>query len=126
MMKKAVEENSSIRVPIYDLDLLLCITNDIIFSRKELNSLFGEYKGSDKTSAMCSSENGNFGLFFNKRHLYDEVLNKINHGLVSHEIFHMTHRMLEYVGCKFTNDNPESFAYLNGYLTDKVYEKLYE
>jgi hypothetical protein len=40
-------------------------------------------------------------------------------GLLAHELFHATHRILEYFGVEFTRDNQEPFAYLMEYLVNE-------
>ena len=46
------------------------------------------------------------------------------HGLISHEIFHITTFILNKVNIKFSFETDESYAYLLHYLIDEVYEIL--
>lgn len=45
-------------------------------------------------------------------------------GTVAHEIFHAVCFIMEKVGIGFSNESDEAYAYLIGYLTDKVNEIL--
>lgn len=56
----------------------------------------------------------NFVLFFN----IDEL--KIHY--ITHEVFHVTHGILECAHSKFDYHNHEHFAYLNGFLNKMVFE----
>jgi hypothetical protein len=48
-----------------------------------------------------------------------------DHGTIAHEVFHATCFILEKVGVGFRMDvSDESYAYLIGYITKKIYEKL--
>ena len=40
-------------------------------------------------------------------------------GVLAHELFHATHRILEYFGVEFTSKNHEPFAYLLEYLMNE-------
>lgn len=61
---------------------------------------------------------GNFGIFLERM--------SSDKNIISHEIFHITHRMLEYVGHKFSTDNSEVPALLNGYLTEIIFNMIYD
>ena len=43
-------------------------------------------------------------------------------GILVHELFHATHRILEYFGVEFTSKNHEPFAYLIEYLYNECIE----
>jgi hypothetical protein len=44
--------------------------------------------------------------------------------ILSHEIFHATDQVLENVGMSLTSGSEEAYAYLTGYITEKLYEQL--
>lgn len=62
---------------------------------------------------LCESNMDSFGLFFSSRHL---TLN-----LVSHEVFHLVHRIMEWSGCDLDSEHHEQGALLMGWLMEKVW-----
>jgi len=47
-------------------------------------------------------------------------------GTVAHEIFHATIFILNRIGMDLTLESDEAYAYLNQYITEKMYEQLSE
>ncbi len=67
--------------------------------------------------ALCCNKANTFGIFFG--------LDDRGMGTLSHEVFHMTHRILEFTGCRFDhgdNENHEHAALLNGQIFDWAYD----
>ncbi len=103
-------------LPIYGARIQLIITDDIQFERKAQEHLFGPIEGTCY-DALCSRSSGhNFALFFEP--------GALNHRIIAHEIFHLTHRILEWAGVPFREDNHEAFALVNGELHTWVFGKL--
>lgn len=48
----------------------------------------------------------------------------IEFGSLQHEIFHAADFILRKIGISLSADSDEAYAYLIGYLTEKIYEKL--
>lgn len=46
------------------------------------------------------------------------------HGTLSHEIFHATEFLMKEIGASLSPESSECYAYLTGYLTQKVHELL--
>jgi len=46
------------------------------------------------------------------------------YGTLQHEIFHAIDFILRKIGISLSADSDEAYAYLIGYLTEKIYEKL--
>jgi hypothetical protein len=100
-------------LPIYGARIQLIVTADICAARKAQEHLFGPISGTCY-DALCSRSGGqNFALFFEPAAL--------THRIIGHEVFHLTHRILEWVGAPFTTDNHEVFAALHGELQTWVY-----
>lgn len=66
-----------------------------------------------------------FVLIFDVKHLDGQVIN--------HESFHLTARILRYVGCSLTSESEEAYCYLSDYIfarlvrkTSRMKEKLIE
>lgn len=80
-----------------------------------MDGVFGELDGDiyDWDALCCRSRGHTFGLFFNRKALCMEKL--------AHEVFHLTHRILEWASCNFDPNHHEQGALLHGYLMDLVW-----
>lgn len=98
------------QVPIHDVSIIIVVTRDIPAAYKRE---FGIDIG--KSQMACLGYIGRkFGLFF-------EPAAKLRHEIVAHEIFHLTHRILEKNFMNFDESHHEMGAYLCEYLTEKVF-----
>lgn len=49
----------------------------------------------------------------------------VDHDTISHEVFHAVTHLLDFIGMPLNLDhNDEAYAYLVGYLTKSIYEKI--
>lgn len=100
-------------VPIYDAVLWLVVADNIAKERKKLEHLFGPAPDAHDYDAMCSYSGGHtFALFFAREPLTLKIL--------SHEVFHLTHRIMDWVSANFDAGHHEQGALLHGYLMDAV------
>lgn len=113
-----MKERSTLgKVPIYNLSLELVVTDDIKKSQKKEPRFTRLGKQKPLSCAgICVYCQWNFCIIFDTRYL--------DHNLIAHEIFHVTHRMLDYCGKDFKVKNHEEFAYLHGFLSNFVYNQL--
>ena len=102
-------KRKSFHVPIHDVEVVVVVTNDIPKAYKK------EFKIEiDDTQGACLGYCGRkFGLFIDNMYL--------RKGIIAHEIFHLTHRILEKNTMNFDCGHHEMGAYLCEYLTDKIY-----
>jgi len=98
------------QVPIYDVAIVIIITTDIPAAYKRE---FGIDIGNTQMACL-GYDKRKFGLFF-------EPAAKNRLEIVSHEIFHLTHRILEKNTMNFDESHHEMGAYLCEYLTKKVF-----
>lgn len=68
----------------------------------------------DNFQAMMLANGHSYGLAFIKE------FSKVS--IVSHEVFHLTHRMMDNHGVRFEIECHEAFAILHGHLFDKVWK----
>lgn len=47
-----------------------------------------------------------------------------DHGVLAHEIFHITTFVLAQCGLELNDNSMEAYAYLHGYITQEIYKKL--
>lgn len=97
------------RVPIYDVKFFIVVGDSVDQARKKFNSIFGDYKSDGgQTAAICSRRGENFGIFFEKGNCTPDI--------VFHELFHSTHRILEWTGAEMDARHHEHAALLHGWL----------
>ena len=99
-----------ISVPIYDATLCIVDTKNIEKSLKKMRG-----KESSEESNLLSYLYWDHDKYSANWWLCIDFEN-LNIGALVHELFHATHRILEYFDVKFTTDNHEPFAYLMEYL----------
>jgi hypothetical protein len=100
-------------IPIYEVSLWLVVDEDAIARRVGMTDTFGNY-AEGPFKALCSWRDDVFGLFFYPVHL--------THNTIGHETWHLTQRIMKYVGMEPDPDNDEAAAYLHGYLNALVYK----
>lgn len=99
----------TIHIPIYNGILHVIDSDDIQQAIKDTKSEHDCEDHENVDAFVTSNHNinpGNWYLFIDLNNL----------SLLVHELFHVTHRVLEYFGVKFTTKNHEPFAYLIEYL----------
>lgn len=106
-----------INLPIYDATIYLIVANDIHKERKKLKHIFGDPPPDYTYSGLLSwDEAGTFGLFFETKHVDVKT--------ISHEVFHLTHRILDWTASNFDKDHHEQGALLCGYLNEWVMREV--
>lgn len=104
------------RLPIYAGRVIFVVCTDIVKTRSRYSATFGPYDASTCAALSCYDHKGKFAIFL-KGHA-------VTHELVAHEIFHLTHRIMEYCGHEITEHHHEPHAYLCGFLSERLYAKL--
>lgn len=101
-------------IPIFDADVYLVVADNIAIERAEMDQLFGSSKKFiHDYDALCAySGRGHFGLFFTPK--------SFNRGVIAHELFHLTHRIMDWCGCNFDATHHEQGALLHQYLAELV------
>lgn len=103
----------SFDVEVFDVTVAVIITEDIpadYFKEFGVNI-------DDTRMACLGYDKRRFALFF-------EPQAKSRHEIIAHEIFHLTHRILEFCTMNFDSGHHEQGAYLCEYLTKKVFKIL--
>lgn len=107
----------TIRVPIYDCTVFLVVARDskgVVVERRRMGRVFGEDPDlGDSYCGLTSRDgNGRYGLFLSRKHLSME--------LIGHEVWHLTHRILERCSIPVDPDHHEAGAYLHGWLMQRI------
>lgn len=105
-------------VILYPGTVILRVGKSVREEREKENSTLGEFErqgNGDWYGLCCWDGGGNFGVFFNYR---------LDHGIIAHELFHLTSHILQFAEVRFDCHNHEAFTYLNQYLTNWTYERL--
>lgn len=98
-------------IPIYDARLLIVVTDDLRKSRALFDDTFGEGPTGGYTALASFNAVGDFAVF---------LPCGVSDNVLAHEVFHVTHRILDYTNCNFDAEHHEQGALLNGYLTEIV------
>lgn len=111
------EKTIKTKIPIYGMTLWVCVADDVEKARKKKNCRFGDGGELNGVIGLCSRRGRDYGLFFTRKH--------ITAGIVAHEVFHLTHRIVESVGATFDgHPEVEQTALLNEWLTAVVHRAL--
>lgn len=115
--RRAFKKKST--VPIFGALLWIVICDSICKELKGFEPTFGKDRDDTEYHALhCYSlESGEFGIFLNRKAALDITD-------WSHEVFHATHRILQWASCNFDNDHHEQGALLNGYLNKLVQQAI--
>lgn len=104
-------------IPIYNATLWVVVSDNIRHAREQMKDVFGEYRNDADYIGLCSDSGGcNFAVFLQREALSIK--------LVSHEVFHLTHRILEWVDANFDEDHHEQGALLHEYLMDLIWRDV--
>lgn len=110
-----------IKVPVYDSEIDLIITNDISKTYRNLCKRVEWLKGQeddDQGSAYFLYHDSDVGNY------YMLLTPEVDIFLISHEVLHATFIILEHHDVKFDKDSHEAFTYLHGHLMEVVYNKI--
>ncbi len=106
-------------IPLYGVWFEVVISSDFDKSRLKPS----RYKRLGKLDIDLSDASGiashfgrNFAVFFKPDALYC--------GVISHEAFHTTVHIMDWIGKKLEPDNHEDYAHLQGYLVELIYNDL--
>jgi hypothetical protein len=96
-------------IPIYEYTLFIALGN-IREDRQSLTRYLGDCSLIDRMDDLA-------GLVSRNNHYFAIFLSDPNDlEVLAHEVFHLTHRVLEYAAVNFDSANHESGALLNGFL----------
>jgi|HubBroStandDraft_1064217.scaffolds.fasta_scaffold163140_2 hypothetical protein len=100
-------------VPIFDVFVTVYVTDNIPACCK---THFGIDIGDTRMACLGYKKN-EFGIF-----LEPQAARRLE--IVAHEIFHLTHRILERCAMNFDEGHHECGAYLNEWLTKQIFDIL--
>jgi hypothetical protein len=108
---------ANIFIPIYGATLWIIVTDDIPKEHKKWEHLFGKGPEDGNYYALASYSGGDtFALFFRR--------DPITLSIITHEVFHLTHRIMEWASVHFDAEHHEQGALLNAYLMELVCKEL--
>ena len=97
-------------VPIFEVSVVVVVAQK---TEAAIRKHFPHIVHADDHEACCCYQRSRFGLFFEPQALKRS-------DIVAHEIFHLTHRILEFRQANFDEGHHEVAAMLNGWLTSRV------
>lgn len=105
--------------PLYAAEMVLSVSEDMTAARIKEDDFLGSSNPADWENAVGFYSNdgcGRLGIFLS--------FQNTTHGVIAHEVMHVTHRILQFAGVRFSTDNHEPFTYLNQHLTSWIYQQL--
>ena len=103
------KEGVKIRIPIYDRGMIISVTKNINKSLKKFG--FDDNEGEVVEGTVVEDDNGNIHVFIGP---------DANINVICHEAFHVTRNVLESAGLELSDSSEEAFAYLNGWVAEKI------
>lgn len=111
MKRDATEISKVIPIPLYGGRVTVHVTRDFEHTLSQVN-----YEGDLECDACCIydlSGGANYDLIF--KH------GRVQHGLIAHEVFHLTMRIMQHINKPYDVNNDEPEAYLNQHITGEIY-----
>ena len=118
------ENKLKIKIPIYDSDINLVITEDIykslvkICKREDWLDLMEDIQDSGIGSAYFLYDDDSIGEYYMVLPYNADVF------LISHEVLHATFIILDHHNVMYDKGNHEAFTYLHGHIVETVYNKI--
>ena len=108
-------------IPIYYAELWLGVFNKDVYieqTKRACKDILGyDYTDQDvDSSSLLAYRGSKFILAFRG--------NKIGIEKIAHEVFHLTHRLMDLCSCNFDSGHHEQGAYLHGWLMELVTKEL--
>lgn len=119
--------NKLIPIDVFYRDILIVFGNEKelrkslskYHSKEEVDRLVDEVDFSNKGNVVYDSYNKAFFLWMPEKPKTSKDL-----GFLIHEVFHATCAVMSAIGIKLSDDSEEAYAYLIGFLTEKILDKL--
>jgi hypothetical protein len=118
------ENKLKIKIPIYDSDINLVITDDIykslvkICKKEDWLDLLEDIQDSGIGSAYFLYDDDSIGEYYMVLPYNADVF------LISHEVLHATFIILDHHNVMYDKINHEAFTYLHGHIVETVYNKV--
>ena len=114
-----------LKVEMYNTKIKICFFKNEHLLQIELIKIYKKLKIEEDTEILCE------GLLFFHPNNSDEVYlylteNHLTFNLITHEMYHLTNRILSQKGLRLTIDDDEHHAILNGYLNEKLIKYIYK
>lgn len=107
------------KIPLYsNMALTIVITNDMPRAFKKIT---GQNRPDDSLGLFFHSGDNNMWIIINTN---EEYLSVPIAGLISHEAFHATKYIMDFVGMELNDGSEEAYAYLIQWISDKTNELL--
>lgn len=112
-----------LNLEIYYRDIIFFFGHNV----KEMNKVLKKY-GTTVPDDLLDHEGNLMGRFYlnskNQAHIWVPKFPKSprEYGFLQHEINHAVTIILDKLGMTLSGDSEEAYAYLTGYITEKVYE----
>lgn len=105
------------KIPIYQVEVEIVLSHNVLNAQlcPKRVKRYGDFEESEQAGEVL--HNGSRFCLILQR-------DSLDYNLVGHEVFHLTHRIMESVGAEIGPDCHEPYAYLCGYLMQLVVDDL--
>jgi len=106
-----------IKIPLYEGKFIIILSNDVDNLKKYIPK-FERTEIYASTWLLDWRERRGIAIILN----FDNSLDKIRNGTITHEAIHFSHFVAEEAGFEPSFSNDEPIAYLAGWATDNIYK----
>ncbi len=107
------KKHKKIKIPIYGRELRIVVCDNVQTGLKKLG--LDEFEGDEVEACVVEDQDGVINLVIQP----DASINTI-----THEAFHITSGILDDVGMKLCDNSEEGYAYLIGWVAEKIDKEL--
>lgn len=116
--RKGSHLSKSVTIPLYGARFVLVVADDVTAARACYDKEFGTHDEPDDASEALTFVTWPHGGIFLPRN------GKLSHGIIGHEVMHLTNFLMSRVGATPDLHNTEPHCYLCQWITDHVYRQL--
>ena len=120
-----MDKHFSLTAPIYGIDVEIFYNKNLKYIKKKVPEyIFAAVKDSKRTAQAAvfdTVDSNNIIVVFFKN---CEGNKELDHGVIAHEMLHVTNRIMEKIGVEADNLNDEAYAYLLKFIIDVFYNTM--
>ncbi len=130
-MNKLKKKCFEIKLDIYSVSVFVCFLDlnllyEYLINHKDFNGDIEYVKEKFKnmknnyTGKVLQFENGNIIMYIPRNFKNQNYM--VN--TITHEVFHITHFVMDRIGLKLNFKSDEAFCYLNGYINEQIFTEI--
>lgn len=131
-MPKLKNKSFEIDLQIYPFTIFVCFLD--LTKLEELFRNYRFYKPTEEQikeiiDSLKSVTGGGQTLRLENGNIVIYIPNNLKHSqymwnIITHEVFHATHFIMDRIGLNLSLESDEAFCYLNAYINEKIFEQI--